>query len=91
MKHYIVSVSNRKGTGGIDAASTMRFLVSVKDASLDFSSLLRDAHEEILKKKPAGLSDSTTSSMEPTDVAGDIEKYGAPLLTDARFEVREMK
>jgi len=91
MKHYIVSISNRNEAGGIDAASTKHFLVSTKDTSLDFTSLLMAASEAILKNKTLGLSASATSKMVSTDVEGDIKNYGVPLRTDARFEVRQMK
>ena len=91
MRHYILSISNVKGTGEIDAASKMRFLVSVKDdPSLALSSLLTGAVEGIMNTKPAGLSDPIVWSTDATDAEGSM-KYDAPLLTDARFEVRELK
>lgn len=91
MKHYVVSISNLKGTGENDPASMERFLIRVNDVSLDMSPPLKDAVEEILKKKAPRFSEPIKWSTERTEIEGDIAEVGALVITDARFEVREMK
>jgi len=90
MKNYIISVSNFKMTGESDSASTQRFLITVKDESIEFFAALSIVSEEVQKKNFPGLSSQTMSSGVILNHIDDLNNLGKPWITNDRFEIRKL-
>ncbi|HVX91077.1 MAG TPA: hypothetical protein VHC20_05645 [Candidatus Paceibacterota bacterium] len=90
MKHFTVSISNRKSTGESDTSSTKTFIVSVRHES-ELDAALAKSVDEILKLKSLGLFLPVAWRHSAIEIGGNIGELGKPLISTGDFEVRRGK